>query len=227
MKRRTKSHPHAARLFAEPPRPTDAYIANVDGASRNNPGPASYGVVLRRPDGSVIETLSRSIGVRTNNEAEYFGLIAALDLAAAHRIAKLRVRSDSELLVRQMQGRYKVKSAALRPLHEQALKLARQFAYIAFEHVRREENAEADGLANEALDKMAGKIRDVAAAFRPAKIQPDSARLKASPTSAARKIRARYSGGALHPAEPVDLAEGEEVEIAIHRKATDAQRRRD
>ena len=148
-----KTHaPRPARLFGEPEHPADVFVAQVDGASRNNPGPAAYGVVLRRPDGSTLETISKYIGTKTNNEAEYYGLIAALDCAASHRIAKLRVVSDSELLVRQMEGNYKVKSPTLRPLHEQARRLARQFAYLAFEHVPRAQNAQADALANEALD---------------------------------------------------------------------------
>jgi len=232
MKRHAKSHPHrTARLFAEPERPGDAFVVHVDGASRNNPGPASYGVVLRRPDGSVIERLSKYIGVKTNNEAEYFGLIAALDAAAAHRIGKLRVRSDSELLVRQMQGAYKVKSASLRPLHEQARRLAGRFAYIAFEHVPREENAEADKMANEALDKTHAReqieIRKPKLETRATHATPHSPARRSlgeggPPTS--RKIRARYSGGALHPTEPLDLPEGEEVELTIRRKATEAQR---
>lgn len=214
MKRRSKPHPHAARLFAEPARPTDAYIANVDGASRNNPGPASYGVVLRRPDGSVIETLAKAIGIKTNNEAEYFGLIAALDLARAHRIAKLRIRSDSELLVRQMQGAYKVKSLKLKQYHEQARRLAGQFAYVAYEHVPRAENAEADKLANQALDSQRPSL-DVAPALRRARTE--DAGLKAGATKAAR-VRANYVNGVFVPEEPLALAEGEEVELTILRK---------
>jgi probable phosphoglycerate mutase len=227
MKRHAKSHPpRPARLFGEPEHPADLFIAHVDGASRNNPGPAAYGVVLRRPDGSVVETLSKYIGTKTNNEAEYFGLIAALDCAASHRIARLRVVSDSELLVRQMQGNYKVKSASLKPLHEQARRLAGQFAYIVFEHVPRALNADADRLANEALDKTEshGVGARHAVPARPIMHEP-SARLKAAATSAPRKIRARYSGGALHPAEPLDLAEGEEVELTMKR-ATETPRRR-
>ena len=237
MKRHQKAHPpRPARLFGEPERPADLFVAHVDGASRNNPGPAAYGVVLRRPDGSVVETLSKYIGTKTNNEAEYYGLIAALDCAASHRIARLRVVSDSELLVRQMQGNYKVKSASLKPLHEQARKLAGQFAYISFEHVPRAHNADADRLANEALDKTESHgvgARHPSAALRtgavPARpiMQEPAARLKAGATSAPRKIRARYSGGALHPTEPLDLAEGEEVELTIRRKATEAQRLRE
>lgn len=224
MKRHAKAHPpRAARLFGEPERPADLFVAHVDGASRNNPGPAAYGVVLRRPDGGTLERLSKYIGTKTNNEAEYFGLIAALDCAASHRIARLRVVSDSELLVRQMQGNYKVKSPTLRPLHEQARRLAAQFAYITFDHVRRELNAEADRLANEALDKTEGRPLGTSGR-QPFAAPPHSAassQKKELATGhsplATQEIRARYEKGALHPAEPLDLAEGEEVEIVIHR----------
>ena len=245
MKRHTKSHPpRPARLFGEPERPADLFVAHVDGASRNNPGPAAYGVVLRRPDGSVVETLSKYIGTKTNNEAEYFGLIAALDCAASHRIARLRVVSDSELLVRQMQGNYKVKSASLKPLHEQARKLAGQFAYISFEHVPRAHNADADRLANEALDKTESHgagTRHPSAALRTSAVPGDQAtqagvarlfrggvseKSPASKDAGYRRIRARFSGGALHPAEPLDLPEGEEVELTVRRKATETPRHR-
>jgi probable phosphoglycerate mutase len=245
MKRHAKAHPpRPARLFGEPERPADLFVAHVDGASRNNPGPAAYGVVLRRPDGSVVETLSKYIGTKTNNEAEYFGLVAALDCAASHRIARLRVVSDSELLVRQMQGNYKVKSASLRPLHEQARKLTGQFAYIAFEHVPRAHNADADALANAALDKTAtGSVapgKEGGAETRkshsssPALSQPEKFDTRHSPARrslgeggrlATHEVRARYSGGALHPAEPLDLVEGEEVELTI-KKATETPRHR-
>jgi len=206
-----KSHSpsRAPRLFSEPESaaPADGYVAHVDGASRNNPGPAAYGVVIRRPDGAAVRSLSRYLGIRTNNEAEYLGLVAALDYATRHGIAKLRVRSDSELLVRQMQGRYKVRSASLRLLHEQARKLARHFAYLGFEYVPREQNAEADRLANAALDR--------AAIVRP---RPASRPPAARPPLRSGTVRARYSRGVLIPAEPVELAEGAEVEITFRRR---------
>ena len=147
--------PGSARLFADShpsAPPAGVYVANIDGASRGNPGPASYAVVLRDPEGKIALELAKNIGRETNNVAEYFALLAALDYAATHNIAALRVRSDSELLVRQMQGRYKVKSADLKPLHERASKLSRQLQYFAIEHVRRELNRDADALANVALD---------------------------------------------------------------------------
>jgi ribonuclease HI len=157
---RKPAHPRSARLFSEPAPaapPADVCIANVDGASRGNPGPAAYAVVIRRPDGTPAAELGKYIGRTTNNVAEYYGLIAALDYAAGHNIRRLRVRSDSELLVRQMQGRYKVKSLDLRPLHERAGKLARGLDYFAIEHIPREQNARADQLANEALDRTGSR----------------------------------------------------------------------
>ena len=140
-------------LFAAPERPANVFIANVDGASRGNPGPASYAVVVRGPDGTTRFEAGKYIGRATNNVAEYYALISALDYAVAQGIDRLLVRSDSELLVRQMEGRYKVKSPDLRPLHEHARKLARGLAYFAVEHVPRERNREADELANIALDR--------------------------------------------------------------------------
>jgi probable phosphoglycerate mutase len=155
MKRTSKSSPPgSARLFSEahPAPPAGVHIANIDGASRGNPGPASYAVILRDPAGKVILELAKNLGRETNNVAEYYALLAALDYATSYGIRALRIRSDSELLVRQMQGRYKVKSADLKPLYERALKLTRQLEYFAIEHVPREMNREADLLANVALD---------------------------------------------------------------------------
>jgi len=128
--------------------------ANVDGGSRGNPGPAGYGVRIEQEDGTVVE-LKEAIGLATNNVAEYSGLIAALRWAAAHGISKLHVRADSDLLVKQMRGEYRVKSPGLQPLVEQARALARQIGDVSFEHVRREFNKDADRLANEAMDEAA------------------------------------------------------------------------
>lgn len=215
--------PRPARLFAEaehaahPPR--DAHIASIDGAARGNPGPASYAVVVCDPDGRPRDTLSKYVGRATNNVAEYYALIAALDYAHAHGITKLRVRSDSELLVRQMQGRYKVKSADLRPLHERARKLAAGLEYFSVEHVPREQNRKADALANAALDQSSSE-GDRLFSGKPLKEEDfreeqQSSRGSRRASSKPRHTRARYAQGALHPAEPLDLPEGAEVEIDI------------
>ena len=198
-----------AGLFADPvtePKATAtssaAYRANIDGGSRGNPGPASYGVVIRDPRGQVIAKLKKYIGRSTNNVAEYYGLIAALDYAQQHGIRALHIQSDSELLVRQMCGQYKVKSPELRPLYERARKMAQGFDSFKIDHVYREQNAEADALANEALDETSSK--------------PSASRLDTNAaTPQPRKIRARFRNGALVPIDPVDLPEGSEVEVTL------------
>src|SRR5580692_6944729 len=152
--------PHGQRLFGEPVRQSAAHVAYVDGASRGNPGPAAYAVVLQGPGGQTQFEIGKYFGRATNNVAEYYGLIAALDAAQSRGVERLLIRSDSELLVRQMQGRYKVKSADLKPLHERAQKLARGFDYFAIEHVPREQNSEADALANRALDDTSRSRRE-------------------------------------------------------------------
>jgi len=197
------------RLFAdasaESNAPAAAYRANIDGGSRGNPGPASYGVVMRDPRGEVVAKLKKYIGRMTNNVAEYYGLIAALDYAQSHGIRALRVESDSELLVRQMRGQYKVKSAELRPLFERARKMAQTFASFKIEHVYRDQNAEADALANEALDETSGA---------PARMKPDASWAKPQPPQP-RKVRAHFRNGALVPVDPLDLPEDSEVEILV------------
>jgi ribonuclease HI len=126
--------------------------AHIDGGSRGNPGPAGYGVRIERDNG-VIEELKDAVGIATNNVAEYRGLLAALEWAAMASVAELHVRSDSLLLVKQMQGAYKVKNPGLKPLHTRAQELVRVIGRVTFEHVRRELNKDADRLANEAIDE--------------------------------------------------------------------------
>src|SRR5947209_709338 len=120
--------PRGAGLFNDgilEPKPVAAtYRANIDGGSRGNPGPASYGVVIRAPGGDISAKLKKYIGRTTNNVAEYYGLIAALDYAQAKGIRSLRIESDSELLVKQMRGIYKVKSEDLQPLFERPKKMS-------------------------------------------------------------------------------------------------------
>ena len=127
-------------------------IAYIDGGARGNPGPAGYGVRIEQEDGTLVEEFGDSIGIATNNVAEYRGLLAALDYARAHGHTRLHVRSDSLLLVQQMLGHFKVKNAGLQPLHARARLLAHEIGRVTFEHVRREANAHADRLANSAMD---------------------------------------------------------------------------
>lgn len=212
--------PGSARLFSDtnaPAPPAGVHIANIDGASRGNPGPAAYAVILRDPSGKLILELAKQFGRDTNNVAEYYALLAALDYASTHGIAALRIRSDSELLVRQMQGAYKVKSEDLKPLYERALRLSRQFKYFAIEHVRRELNREADALANVALDQGAGvksEIRKETPAAGPHSAETAPTNIVAKPAKP-RRIRARFERGVLVPAEPLDLPEGANIILQI------------
>ncbi len=211
--------PGSARLFADAhsAAPPAVHIANIDGASRGNPGPASYAVVLRDPSGKIVLELAKNIGRETNNVAEYYALLAALDYSTSHDIHALRVRSDSELLVRQMQGRYKVKSPDLKPLHERASKLARQIQYLVIEHVRRELNSDADALANIALDqaseRRAPQLQTSSA--KEALARESRAPSTREPGRPAIKIRARFQNGVFVPSEPLDLPEGSEVTLNV------------
>src|SRR3982074_1029552 len=161
MIRRPTSSRETGLFAASDPEPKPraaAFQANIDGGSRGNPGPASYGVVLRNERGEIVAKLKKYIGRMTNNVAEYYGLIAALDYAQSHKILALRIESDSELLVKQMRGLYKVKSADLQPLFERAKKMAQGLDSFRIDHVYREQNREADALANEALDVAEGVV---------------------------------------------------------------------
>ncbi|HXL43584.1 MAG TPA: ribonuclease HI family protein [Gaiellaceae bacterium] len=128
---------------------------STDGGSRGNPGPAAYGYVLETEDGTVLDARGETIGVATNNVAEYSGLIAGLESAIQRGVTELEVVSDSELLVKQMRGEYKVKNEALRELVAEAEALARRLGKVAYTAVRREHNELADSLVNEALDSAA------------------------------------------------------------------------
>src|SRR6202023_175342 len=144
----------SGELFSVRENPPEHYlIAHCDGGARGNPGPAGYGVVIQDEAGRKVAALSEYLGHQTNNFAEYQGLIAALEYAVANGHKALKVISDSELLVRQMKGIYKVKNAALQDLHGRAKELIAQLDWFSIGHAMREHNQEADRLANEAMDK--------------------------------------------------------------------------
>jgi len=124
----------------------------TDGGSRGNPGPAAYGFVLEAEDGTVLDARGEAIGVATNNVAEYSALVAGLERAVEVGVDELDVVSDSELLVKQMRGEYKVKNRALQELFLDASRLARRMQRVSYIAVRREHNELADSLVNEALD---------------------------------------------------------------------------
>lgn len=127
-------------------------VAYIDGGARGNPGPAGYGVRIESADGALLDELHGALGVATNNVAEYNGLLAALRWAVGEGQRRVHIRADSELLVKQMRGEYKVKHPGLQPLHAQARLLVAQFDHVKFEHVRREMNKEADRLSNLGMD---------------------------------------------------------------------------
>jgi ribonuclease HI len=218
---RNPSH-GSAGLFEQPAseaKPVASWRANIDGGSRGNPGPASYGVVIRNPSGEIVARLKKYIGRTSNNVAEYYGLIAALDYAQSNSIRALRVESDSELLVRQMRGQYKVKSSDLKPLYERAKKMSLTLAAFRIDHVYREQNREADLLANEALDETAGKPANNER--RNSKIENGNPKLETRNASSSTKapaaigVRARFRGGVLYPLEDINLPDGAEVEIFV------------
>jgi ribonuclease HI len=132
-------------------------VANIDGGARGNPGPAGYGVVFEDEVGRPVAQLSEFLGHQTNNYAEYSALLAALNYTLRHGFKALKVTSDSELLVKQINGHYKVSNAALKELHGRAVKMLDQLDYFQITHVPREKNREADRLANLAMDRGIAK----------------------------------------------------------------------
>jgi ribonuclease HI len=125
---------------------------HTDGGARGNPGPAAYGFVLEADDGTVLASEGHAIGSTTNNVAEYSGLVAGLRKAIELQVSELEVVSDSELMVKQMRGEYRIKNEALRGLSTEATTLARQLDRVEYRHVRRAHNELADSLVNDALD---------------------------------------------------------------------------
>lgn len=138
----------------KPPLPSSSSerVAYIDGGSRGNPGPAGYGVVIQDSQGRTVETLSKRLGTATNNVAEYQALLAALEYAGRKHLQRLKIYCDSELVTKQMQGRYRVKSPELSPLYERARELAGRLDHFSIQHVPREQNRQADRLVNEVLD---------------------------------------------------------------------------
>lgn len=180
--------------------PADCVTATIDGAARGNPGPAAYGVVFEDSKGKVLAQLNGRLGKATNNVAEYNALLAALNYARDHGWRALRVRTDSELLANQVRGRFKVKNADLKLLHQQAHHLISGFAFFAIEAVPRRQTRAADKLANAALDRRSNVGRELASRR----------------SGGERVVRAVYQDGVLKPLEPLDLPDGTAVEVTIH-----------
>ncbi len=130
--------------------------AYVDGGARGNPGPAGFGVRVEDGEGRLLDEVHEAIGIATNNVAEYRGLIAALEYALRHDHRRVVIRSDSQLIIKQMRGEYRVRHPGLQPLHARARTLAARLERVTFEHIPRASNAEADRLANLAMDQNEG-----------------------------------------------------------------------
>jgi ribonuclease HI len=174
----------APSLFSEaaPPKPatSDWINAHCDGGARGNPGPAGYGALIQDNQGMVIAELSEFLGMRTNNYAEYSGLLGCLQYALDHHHPRLRVVSDSELMVKQIQGKYQVKSPDLKPLYDEAKRRIAKLEAFEITHALRHKNKDADRLANEAMDR--GMRRGQSSEARPhAPGQPAPPPLKATP----------------------------------------------
>jgi len=206
------------KLFAdlEPRETGDWYTAHCDGGSRGNPGPAGYGAIVEDPQGNTVARLSEFLGSQTNNFAEYKGLLAVLAWARENGARRLRVISDSELMVKQMKGQYKVASPGLRPMWEEAKLLAQELDRFEIRHTLRGGNKEADRLANEAMDKGTG--RSAAGNRAPDQLSsPGSQGNKLAPSteksSATRKVLEGYvKGGVVHLLEG-DLPDGTFVKV--------------
>lgn len=201
-----------------PSNPAGWVIAHCDGGARGNPGPAGYGALLQDEDGAVLAELSEFLGNRTNNYAEYSGLLGCLQWALDHGHRRLRVVSDSELMVKQIQGKYKVNSPDLRPLWEEARRRIAQLERFEISHALRHKNKAADQLANDAMDR--GTKRPSPAADR---MQPPSPKSIAGPASTERSdvkvtpnsqmLRGFVRGGTIHLLGGATLPDGIFVKI--------------
>ena len=168
--------------------------AFCDGGSRGNPGPSGYGVFIEGEDGGVLAELSDFLGIKTNNVAEYSGLLAALDWALANGARALRVVSDSELMVKQMKGQYRVNSPDLRPLFEEAKRRAAKLGKFEMQHVLRGKNKQADRLANEAMDRGTDRGTGKGPAGRPTAARPPaSTAAQPSAAPAPQPVRSQIS----------------------------------
>jgi probable phosphoglycerate mutase len=189
-------------------------IAHIDGGSRGNPGPAAYGVAIETVQGEPVTAFGKFIGETTNNFAEYQGLLAALEYALKHGYPRLRVLTDSQLMAYQISGRYKVRSPDLKPLHEKARGLIARLESFSIRHVYREQNREADRLANQAMDEAEkGTVERVGHAVR--------ATAPSAPTPAPAKpqsLAATSQNRVLRPHQQIPLFDGDKVELEIRRK---------
>jgi ribonuclease HI len=196
-------------------------VAHIDGGSRGNPGPAAYGVAITTPQGQSVTAFAEYIGVATNNFAEYQGLLAALDYALSHGCPRLRVMTDSELMARQISGRYKVRSPDLKPLYDKARALISRLQAFSIQHVYREQNREADRLANQAMDDAergkAPRSPSLGGKGQPAP-EAKPGLLTHAPAAEPLRINATFRQGKLEPHTQLPLLDSEEVELEVRRR---------
>lgn len=197
---RSRSNAHSSEGLFPAQNVPDAYlIAHVDGGARGNPGPAGYGVVITDPSGHKVAALHDYLGHQTNNYAEYSGLLAALDYALKHGPRALKVVGDSELLVKQIRGEYKVKSPSLMELYQRAKQMIGQLEWFSIQHTLRGGNQEADRLANLAMDKGMGRTSVAAASI---------------PTARGQEFEGVVRGGVI-VVDRAKLPEGTRVQIRV------------
>ena len=214
----------SARPLFEPRETPPAHhlIAHSDGGARGNPGPAGYGVVIKDETGKKVAALSEYLGHQTNNFAEYQGLIAALEYAVKTGPKALKLISDSELLVRQIKGIYKVKNAVLQDLHARAKELIAQLDWFSIGHAFREQNQEADHLANAAMDKGMGRItasvaRVTSAANTGTNVSADAFAGPLSPTSLQQEFDGIVRNGKVELVGG-NLPEGTRVQLRVKKQ---------
>ena len=194
-----------AALSESPARSAPAeLVAYIDGGSRGNPGPAGFGVLIQDAHGRTVETFSEFLGETTNNVAEYRALLAALEYATERQTKRLTVYCDSELVVRQMQGHYRVQSPGLKPLHQRAQDLARRLPEFTMKSIPREQNSFADRLANEAMDRGLSRAQPTGETSAPG----------------AESFTAVVREGKLQPLPPLPhLEEGAEYEVRARKRS--------
>jgi probable phosphoglycerate mutase len=199
--------------------PSDFIYAHCDGGSRGNPGPSGFGAVITDAAGNTLAELSEFLGIRTNNFAEYSGLLAVLAWALEHQHPRLKVVSDSELMVKQIQGRYKVNSPDLKPLWQQARDRIAKLEAFEITHALRHKNKDADALANQAMDRGTRKSNGPAPSVESLPLRPRSAPEPAKPASAAGKVagsgmlRGYTKEGSIHLLGGATLPDGIFVKI--------------
>jgi len=185
-------------------------VAVIDGAARGNPGPAAYGILFKDAAGKTLARLNGRLGETTNNVAEYRALLAALEYATERQTKRLTVYCDSELVVRQMQGHYRVQSPGLKPLHQRAQDLARRLPEFTMKSIPREQNSFADRLANEAMDRGLSRAQPTGETSAPG----------------AESFTAVVREGKLQPLPPLPhLEEGAEYEVRVRRRVKTGRKR--